>query len=62
MPMNPMGAMEVASPWETSSGVRMPTLKAKPATIMHTETAMSTHTQASAMDELATRASTPAAR
>ena len=53
-----MGAIEAAMPLESISGVRNPTLNAKPATIIHNPTAMSTHTQAIAIEELETRAST----
>ena len=53
-----MGASEADIPLESISGVRSPTLKANPATIMHTAAAMSTHTHARAIDELETRAST----
>ena len=45
-------------PLESISGVRNPTLNAKPATIIHNPTATSTHTQASAIEVLDTRAST----
>ena len=45
-----MGASEADIPLESISGVRSPTLKANPATIMHTAAAMSTHTHARAID------------
>lgn len=51
-----MGASEEAP--ASAPGPRMPTLNRKPAQVMHTAAAMSTHTHESAADVLDTRAST----